>query len=114
DLVTRHHGAHAFGCAGVYQVAGLQVVEAREVFDDFADVPDQLVHIGALFFGAVDAQLQRAALDHGGGHGHDVAAHRAVLDVLAQVPGAAFVARDQLQVAARHVEAGGVAVDELV
>jgi hypothetical protein len=34
--------------------------------------------------------------------------------VLAQVPGAALVARHQLQVAPGHVQAGGVAVDQFV
>ena len=58
---------------------------------------------------AVHFQRDGPVLDDLPGIG-DGAAHRRLLHVLAQVPGAAFVARHQLQVAPGHIEPGGVAM----
>src|SRR5690606_8731808 len=114
DPVARHHRTHALGRAGVDQVAGLQVVELRQVRNDLTDVPDQLVDVGRLPGHAVDLQRDRPLADHRALHPHDCRADRTPFDVLAQVPGAALVACGQLQVAARHVQAGAIAKDDLV
>ncbi|EWS63374.1 hypothetical protein Y695_03395 [Hydrogenophaga sp. T4] len=90
------------------------MVELRQVGNDFPDVPDQLGHVGRLLGGAVDFQCDGALVDDLALHRHDLGADRTFFDVLAQVPGAALVAGDQLQVAARHVQTGRVAVDDLV
>ena len=55
DAVARLQRAHAFGRAGEDQVAGLQVIELRQVGDQLGDVPDQLVEVGLLSRLAVDA-----------------------------------------------------------
>ena len=88
------------------------MIEARQVGDDLADGPDQLADVGALLDDAVDLERDRAALHQDARRRDDLGDHGGVLEVLGEVPGAALVARGELQVAPRHVEAAGVAVDE--
>jgi hypothetical protein len=114
EILSPAPPAHAFGRAGVDQVPRLQVVEERQVGNHFADVPDQLVDVGLLPGLAIDLSAILHPVEHHARHGHDLGAHRRVLHVLAQVPGAALVTGGQLQVAARHVQAAGIAVDQRV
>jgi len=106
DPVPRFHRTHAFGCSGVDQIPGLQVIELRQVGDDLADVPDQQRQVGRLLGLAIDLQVDRTGFEHAESlSGNDLGAHRGLLEVLAQVPRAALFACHQLQIAARHVEA---------
>ena len=86
----------------------------RQVGDDLAHVPDQLAEVGLLPELAVDEQLDEAAVEDDAGHRRDLGDDRGVLEILAEVPGPTFLARCELQVAPRQVEAAGVAVDEVV
>src|SRR5271165_4329736 len=114
DAVAGLHRPDTLGSSSENQIAGLEMIEERQIRDQLANGPDQLVEVGALARLAVHRELDRAALQHDARHGDDFGDNRRVLDVLSEIPGPAFVAGDELQVAPRHIEATGVAVDELV
>src|SRR5665647_1351465 len=113
NLVARLDRTHTFRCARINQVARLQMIELREVGQQFRDIPDQLAEIAGLAEFTIDLQVDGAVAQHAKmADRHDLAAHRRLLKVFAQVPRAALVTRCQLQVAPRHVQASGITVNQ--
>src|SRR4029453_11922415 len=102
------------GRAAEDQVARRQLPRRRQVFDDLADVPDQLADRALLAEDAVDLERdpRLGAPPALGGAAHR-ADRRRVVEALADLPGPAELLRLALQVAPRHVEADGVAPDAL-
>ena len=100
------------GGAGVDQVAGLDLPQTRQVGDDVRHRPDQVGQVRRLLDLAVDGQFDLAVFGiKTFARLVDQAQRRRLLDVLARVPRTALGAGFQLQVAARHVQAGGVTPD---
>src|SRR6266508_5655733 len=112
DLVARDRGGDARGRSGHDDVAGRKLDHLGQLGDDFRDVPDHLIEIAVLAHLAVhlehDAALARMP-DLGGGL--ERPARRRMVEGLADLPRPLDVARGDLQVAPREVDADAVAVD---
>ncbi len=106
------HGTYTFGGAGHDEVTGLQLPGLGKHLNSLSNIPDELVHMAALAVFAVDLQpdfcllyITRLCSRRDGADGG------AVLKGLANAPGAALLFHVVLQIAARHVQAYGIAPD---
>src|SRR5450830_678585 len=109
--IALDHGRHALGGAGVDQIARAQLPGDRQVLDGLGDVPDQLGNLAGLALLAVYLEPDRGLVQVAGlGHRGDGPDGCAVVEALADAPGASLLLHFVLQVAAGHVQAHGVAV----
>src|SRR5882757_3497898 len=113
--IAANHRADAFRRAGIDQVTGGDLRLLRQLGDDLRHAPDHVAQVTVLAGLVVDHQLDLAlaqvtALRRRG----DRAAWRGVLEGFADLPGLLHLLHVGLAIAARHVEADGVAVDMLV
>ena len=114
DLVAGDGGGDARRRAGHDDVAGGELDHLGQFRDDLRHVPDHLIEIAVLAHLAVDlerdAALRRMA-DLGGRL--ERPARRRMVERLADLPRPLDVARGDLQVAARQIDADAVAVDAI-
>ncbi len=108
----RDHRAHAGRRSGHDDVAGCQRTAARQFGDQLGHAPDHVGKVAALPRRAVDQQRQGAGVRPTEGRGRHQRAHRCgSVEALADLPGPARRLGLALEVAPRHVQAGGVAPD---
>ena len=91
------------------------MVKLRQVSNHFTDVPDQQAQSGRLLHFVADFQLDLAVVDHA----HlfltdDGGQYRRLFEVLAQIPWTTGFTCLQLQVTTSHIEATGIAVNDVV
>src|SRR5262245_37389671 len=109
ELVARHRRGDARGRAGHDDVAGLERDHLRELRDDLRHVPDHLRQVAVLANLAVALEADVALARMSGlQHGPERAARRGCVERLADLPRALDVARGDLQIAAREVDADAV------
>src|SRR5450830_451165 len=97
---------------GHNQIASFQFEYGRQMGNDLGHIPDQLVEVALLLDFAIDLQPDGAL----GQVAHlvdrdDVCHRRGMLEGLADLPGTARFLGFILQIASRHVQTQGIAVD---
>src|SRR3546814_13554058 len=98
--------------AGIDQVAGFKPVEAGYISYRFGNAPNQLGQVGVLPNFAIDRQGNPTGGEMAGLRRRVQEAERSrLLDIFARIPRPPLVASPELQVAARHVETGRIAID---
>src|SRR5256885_299127 len=115
ELAPRFRRADARRRAGIDEIARLEGVVLRQEGDLLRHGPDHVRQVGLLALLAVDVEPQRPlsrVADFA--RRYELAAGGRFVEVLAEVPRTAMVLAPLLQVAARHVETDGVAVDMVV
>ena len=91
---------------------GCKIVVVRQERDGVRNVPDHVLQIGLLAQLAVDRERDGAGrVVAVACHGMDRGDRRRLVEGLAEVPRTTHVSRLDLQIAARHVQTDGVAVD---
>src|SRR5579872_1680712 len=115
DLIARDRGGDARRRTRQNDVAWGKLDHLREFGDDFGHVPDHLIEIAVLADLAVDLEYDAAL---GGmadlGCPLERAARRRMIERFADLPRPLDVARGDLQIAPRQIDADAVAVDAIV
>src|SRR5580704_9930356 len=112
DLVAGDGGRDARWRAGHNDVAGGELDHLRKFCDDLRHVPDHLIEVAVLAHLAVDLEHDaafRRVADRG--CRLERPAWRRIIERLADLPRPLDVARSDLQVATRQVDADAVAID---